>query len=298
MKIEHLEYFIEVVNSKSINKAAKKLYVTQPTVTSIIKSLENDLGFQLIERSHKGVKLTEKGKVVFEDAKKIVEMEKNWRHMDEREPEIGGNVHITVVPSVTSVVLKSVAILKKKYPSINIIIHDGRKYNLLDMLEQKIASIGILGYVKEEKNDVYHFRDRSGYYLEELFVDDFCVFISKDHRLAKKDKITIQDFKTLSVAVYAGEDPVALYYMKYFKENECYYVNDLNAMMDIALQGEVAAVCTKLYASRSPLVQSGMLKVIDLKEFDVTFNYCLLYQSEPSLTEKIVIDELRRAFLD
>ena len=69
-------------------------------------------------------------------------------------------------------------------------------------------------------------------------------------------------------------------------------------MMDIALQGEVAAVCTKLYASRSPLVQSGMLKVIDLKEFDVTFNYCLLYQSEPSLTEKIVIDELRRAFLD
>lgn len=298
MKFEHLKYFIEVVQCESINKAAKKLFVSQPTVTSTIKALENDLGFQLIERSHKGVSLTEKGKIVFEDAKKIIEMEKKWRMLDEREPEIGGDVHIAVVPSATSVVLKCVAAMKKKYPSVNIIIHDGRKYNFLSILEQRVATIGILGYVKEEKGDVYRFLEQSGYRIDELFVDDFCVFIGKNHRLTKKQQITVDDFKSLSVAIYAGQDPVASYFMDYFDEHECYYVNDLNAMMDIALQGEVAAVCTKLYAYNSPLVQSGLLQVIDLKEFDVSFNYCLLYPSEKTLTptEKVVVQELKRNF--
>lgn len=52
MKFEHLKYFVEIAHCSSINNAAKNLFVSQPTLTSAIKSLEKDLGFQLRKRSH------------------------------------------------------------------------------------------------------------------------------------------------------------------------------------------------------------------------------------------------------
>ena len=55
MDIRQLETFIEVVKHKSFSKAAEKLYLTQPTVTSHIQNLENELGAMLINRSGKHV---------------------------------------------------------------------------------------------------------------------------------------------------------------------------------------------------------------------------------------------------
>ena len=59
MRIETLQYFIEVAKSKSINAAAEKLYISQPALGIAIKNLEKELGFPLFERSHNGVKLTQ-----------------------------------------------------------------------------------------------------------------------------------------------------------------------------------------------------------------------------------------------
>ena len=294
MKIEHLEYFIEVVNSKSINKAAKKLFVTQPTVTSTIKTLENDLGFQLVERSHKGVKLTEKGKVVFEDAKRIVEMKKKWRHMDERDPVIGEDIHIAVIPAATGATASCVSELKKAYPSINIQLHDGRKYNMLNMIEKGRASIGIFAYIDDEKGELYHFVDRLGFEIQEVVRDKYYIFLNSSHSLSQKKNVSLNDIKKLPIVIYAGDDPAAKFFLKYFKEDECYYANDLSAMMSIALQGEAAAVCTKLYSRYSPLIKSKILKMIEVQGFDIAVNYCLIYPSAHIIneTEKIVINSL------
>ena len=299
MKFEHLKYFIEVVQCKSINKAAKKLFVSQPTVTSTIKTLENDLGFPLIERSHKGVTLTDKGKRVYEDAKKIVEMEKSWRAMDEREPEIGGDVHVAVVPSATSVVLECISSLKKEIAQINIVIHDGRKFKLLKMMEQNLVRIGIYGYVHEEKNAVDEFAKNNGFIMEEVFFDKLYVYISARHPiLYSRSSVKLCDLKSLPVTVYTGEDPMAPYFLEYFNESKCYFVNDLQAMMDIALNGETVVACTKLYAHYSYLVQSGLLKVIKIDDFDIQFNYCLIYPEASKIThtERIVVNKLREEF--
>lgn len=64
-----LETFIVVADMGSFNKAARVLYITPSAVTKQINLLENDLGLQLFNRTHRGLTLTEAGKSLYKDAK-------------------------------------------------------------------------------------------------------------------------------------------------------------------------------------------------------------------------------------
>ena len=68
MKMRSLEYFVALAESKSINEAAKKLYVAQPSLTKALQLLERELGVALFERTGTGIRLTEAGeKILPED---------------------------------------------------------------------------------------------------------------------------------------------------------------------------------------------------------------------------------------
>lgn len=72
MKILHFEYFIAVVENKSFTKASNYLHISQPSLTAAIKKLENELGYKLLERSTKEIKITERGAIFYQLAKDIV----------------------------------------------------------------------------------------------------------------------------------------------------------------------------------------------------------------------------------
>ena len=72
MDLRQLETFVEVCKYKSFSKAAEKLYITQPTVTSHIQNLENELGTILINRSGKNMTLTQAGSLLFKYAGDII----------------------------------------------------------------------------------------------------------------------------------------------------------------------------------------------------------------------------------
>ena len=59
MEIRNLEYFLEVARTKSFTKAAQNLFITQPTISRMIKNLEDELEVELFERLGKGVELTD-----------------------------------------------------------------------------------------------------------------------------------------------------------------------------------------------------------------------------------------------
>ncbi|MFD6439199.1 LysR family transcriptional regulator, partial [Peribacillus sp. NPDC060186] len=71
MDIKHLQYFIEVTNFNSFTRAADHLFITQPTISKMIKNLETELGVELFDRSRKQLVLTDAGRVVLEQAKLI-----------------------------------------------------------------------------------------------------------------------------------------------------------------------------------------------------------------------------------
>ena len=70
MRYDALRYFVEIAEQGSINRAAEALYVSQPNLSTAIRSLEEELGVKLLERTSKGVRLTEEGQSVYVRAKK------------------------------------------------------------------------------------------------------------------------------------------------------------------------------------------------------------------------------------
>lgn len=72
MKKQQLLYFVEVVECGTINKAAEKLYISQPSLSRSIQALEEEMGKQLIVRSHHGISMTPTGKVMYTYARSIL----------------------------------------------------------------------------------------------------------------------------------------------------------------------------------------------------------------------------------
>ncbi|MEH7482113.1 LysR family transcriptional regulator, partial [Neobacillus drentensis] len=72
MNIDYLEAFMYVVHLESIHKAAEALYLSQPTVTARIKTLERDLGIELFLRKGRSLRLSEEGKAFIPYAEKIL----------------------------------------------------------------------------------------------------------------------------------------------------------------------------------------------------------------------------------
>ena len=72
MELRELQFFVVSVDAGSLSQAAQILYTTQPHVSKTIKKLERTLGYQLLERSKKGVELTKEGEKVYDQARKML----------------------------------------------------------------------------------------------------------------------------------------------------------------------------------------------------------------------------------
>lgn len=81
MNLKQLEAFIKVSDSKSFSKAAQELYLTQPTVSAHIQTLEKELKVRLFVRNTKTVKLSEDGKTLYQYARQMIELEQEIQSM-------------------------------------------------------------------------------------------------------------------------------------------------------------------------------------------------------------------------
>ena len=79
MNLKQLEAFARVAEAKSFSEAAKILYLTQPTVSAHVASLEKELGVCLLMRSTKEVSLTEEGEILYDYAMQMLELEQQIR---------------------------------------------------------------------------------------------------------------------------------------------------------------------------------------------------------------------------
>lgn len=67
MDLRQLRYFTTIVREKNFSKAAKMLHISQPSLSNAIMKLENEVGFQLLERNTRGLELTEAGGIFIRD---------------------------------------------------------------------------------------------------------------------------------------------------------------------------------------------------------------------------------------
>ncbi|GAA0799574.1 LysR family transcriptional regulator [Psychrobacter piscatorii] len=125
MELRHLRYFVAVAEEKSFNKAATRLYISQPPLSRQIKQLEDEVGVMLIDRENRPLKLTEAGEFFYDHAIQILKKSDDLRAMTIRKGNFDNTLSIGFVSSILYGLLpKVIAHFREAYPNIEIKLYE------------------------------------------------------------------------------------------------------------------------------------------------------------------------------
>lgn len=157
MDFKQLETFVQVVNLESFSKAAEKLFLTQPTITSHIQNLECELDTLLINRSGKNISTTEAGKLLYKHALNIINLRDTAKFdLGLYKGKIQGHLEISSSSIPRQYVLPYIIKeFTKKYPDITLSIKDNDSKNVLEDLITGYNDFGIVGAKFESTNLEY-----------------------------------------------------------------------------------------------------------------------------------------------
>ena len=119
MNIQQLEYIVAVDNCRHFLKAAEKCFVTQATLSMMIKKLEEELGVKIFDRSHQPVIPTETGNKIIAQAKIIIQENNRMKEIvKEEQGQLSGELKIGIIPTLAPYLLPLfIQSFLKKYPS-------------------------------------------------------------------------------------------------------------------------------------------------------------------------------------
>ncbi|HOA82832.1 MAG TPA: selenium metabolism-associated LysR family transcriptional regulator [Thermodesulfovibrio thiophilus] len=147
MDIHQLQIFISVFKNKSFSKAAKELFLTQPTISEHIKTIEEELNSKLFDRIGKSIIPTTEAELLYDHAVRIIEkVEKLKDDLQKIKSTPSGNLHIAAssIPG-TYILPKLISSFKNIYPDISIQISISDSKTVSDSLLSGQIFLGIVG---------------------------------------------------------------------------------------------------------------------------------------------------------
>lgn len=189
MELRVLQYFLAVAREQNISSAAESLHLSQPTLSTQLKALEEELGKQLLIRGTKGsrkVLLTEEGMLLRKRAEEILELVRmTEREISLSDEVIAGDVYIgTGESDMIRIFARAAKRIQEKYPDIHFHILSGNAAFVKDYLDRGLIDFGV----------VYSPVDTTVYSSIKVPIrDTWGVLMRKDSPLAQKDVIQPQD---------------------------------------------------------------------------------------------------------
>ncbi len=196
MRIAQLRYFIEVCRWGNITKAAQELHISQPSVSAAIKELENEFGVLLFQRINGRLKITEEGKFFLVRAYRLVsscdELERSMRTSGTEKKKLT----IGLTPMIASSIFPSLYEgFYEKYPDTEFEIVEQGSITIHDRLTEGSIDLAIA---------LLSVMDTAVFKTKPLLHTEFCLCVSENHPLAKKECIYTEDMNNLPLALLSG----------------------------------------------------------------------------------------------
>jgi LysR family hydrogen peroxide-inducible transcriptional activator len=186
--LTQLEYIVAVDTFRHFGRAAENCFITQPTLSMQIKKLEEDLEVVIFDRSKQpliptdvGRRIIDQARIVLQESQKINNIIKDHKNL------ISGELKIGIIPTLAPYLLPLfIGNYKRKYPNINIKLHELTTANIIDHLNRDLLDVGILVTPLKE--------DRI---LEKpIFYEGMLLYLHEDHPLTAKPNIKLKDIAT------------------------------------------------------------------------------------------------------
>lgn len=143
MELKQLEYFRAIADTGSINEAAKRLHMSQPPLSYQMKQLEGELGVQLLERTRKGVSLTEAGELLYARAENILQYAQS-ASIEVANTGKSRVLRIGMTPTSVTIMMPYLARFSKTFPKVRFEVRDGSTFTLSSLLADGIIEVSAM----------------------------------------------------------------------------------------------------------------------------------------------------------
>lgn len=196
IRLEQLQYLLEISKSRSLTTAAEHLYMTQPALSRAIKALEDELGITLLHRASNGVQLTTDAEAILPIAQNItqqVEHLKQTAQIRSKHNRIFQPVSFSIftspaiVDTYLPVILRS---YREDYPLADINITLAKTNELIQLTKSPTEHLILLMKSRESFPDIF---SQSSLKNKILFTENYSVVVRSDSEIAKRRFIQLKD---------------------------------------------------------------------------------------------------------
>ena len=195
MTLAQLRYAITVAGASSMNEAARKLFISQQSLSAAIKELEEEVGVELFKRTNRGISVTLEGEEFIGYARQVVEqynlIESKYILKENTKKKFGVSMqHYTFAVKAFVEMVKQFGMDEYEFE-----IHETKTYDVIEDVKNCKSEIGILylnDFNKKVLTKLFH---ESAVEFHELLKCHIYVYLWKGHPLASKEEITLEELE-------------------------------------------------------------------------------------------------------
>ena len=308
MQSEHLRYLTEIGRCHSISIAAQRLYISQASLSTVLKNIEDEIGCELFKRTHNGVQITPEGEEALALVSEIEQCMERISGLRNQAQTYEPPVTIITSPTICSgLTLPVYQAFTEKEPTGTLFFHATSGEEVGAKLIKNEGRIG-LTYFNEATLSSYK-TIAEKYFIETdiLYKDHFHLLVSKEHPLARYDSIPYQKLENLhfaSLPCYGrSNSPDLLSHPHLFSASNHYTTfSDIASIKRAVVEQGMVAVLSGYAIQHNHSCDSSRLKSLRLEGFPVKNEMllALIHRCDRDLRyqEKIAIQCIKEYFAD
>lgn len=212
MRIQQLEYLKRIVEAGSINEAAKRLFLTQPSLSNAVKELENEMGIQIFQRSSGGISLTAEGREFMTYSKQILDqvnlMNERYKNGQQRKQSFSVSAqHYAFVVHAFVELIKSVNANEYQFT-----LRETETQNIFNDLAQFKSELGILYTNGFNQKIMQRLFKENNLVFTPLFVAKPHIFVSRYNPLTSKSSVNLSDLEDFPYLSYEQGEVNSFYF--------------------------------------------------------------------------------------
>lgn len=212
MTLQQLKYVTTIANIGSISEAAKRLFVSQPSLTKAIKELEKEMGITIFDRTNKGITVSKEGERFLGYARQVLEQAALLE--EQYKSQSGGKKQFSVSTQHYSFAVNAFVELLKgaEIDQYDVSLRETQTYEIIDDVAHMKSEIGLLYYNDFNRPVLEKLIHTNELTFTELFTAHPHIFIGKTHPLAYKEVVSMDELEEYPYISFEQGDHNSFYF--------------------------------------------------------------------------------------
>ncbi|MBB5172586.1 selenium metabolism-associated LysR family transcriptional regulator [Texcoconibacillus texcoconensis] len=282
MNHEHLKTFVTVANHKSFSEAARILFLSQPTITSQIKSLERSLNTSLFNRTSKYVEMTPAAKILYSYAQEILDLQvKAQNEIDELLEDLHGKLIVASSLTIGEHLLPMFLYdFKKKYPKVDLSTDITNSQHIVDMVKSDELEIGLIEAALDDP--LLH--------VVPFMSDELVLVAYRDFFSSDRQEVKLTELRSLPIVLRERGSGTRTVAHQHLGEHDV-HPDSLNVVLEL---GSTESVKTAVEAglgvsilSKSAIrkeLDAGLFKTYPIENVELKRSFYVVYKKKKTLS--------------